>query len=362
MKLAKLLKEIEAFAPLSLALDWDNVGLLVGDREREIKRVMISLDFTPNTLDEAINAGADLILSHHPIWLRGTKNLTDPTILRMIEHKIALIALHTNLDTALYSVNHALAAALDLQIIGSLSPESGYTRYLVSVVVPPEAAEAVREAAFAAGAGRIGNYDRCSNQIETKGSFRPLENALPFSGEALKDSHPDEYKLEFLADGFSLGSLMGAIKAVHPYEEPLIFHHPLSDQNPLFGLGLICRAKRPFQLRELALDCKQKLAVPSLRLWTAGLSDKAVIDKIAICGGAGSSVIRAAAAKADVLITGDLTYHWLLDSPIPLIDAGHFYTEYPVLEFLKGKMLGLGLEAATLHRQAHEFEIFSQYL
>ena len=205
MKISEIMSMIESFAPLCLALDWDNVGLLIGDQEREVSKVLISLDFTPNSLEHAIDTGAELILSHHPVLFRGTKRITDPLLLKCIEHNIALVALHTNLDTAIYSVNHALANALDFVVIEHLSPESGLSK--------------------------------CSNIDHLDG---------------------------------------------------------------LYGLGLICHAKKQMNLGELALHCKERLGIPALRWWTAGKSEGSSALRIARCGGAGSSVLGEAAQKADM--------------------------------------------------------------
>ena len=263
MQIARLLNEIEAFAPLGLALDWDNVGLLVGNRNRDAKRVLISLDLSPNTLEHAIQTGADLILTHHPVWLRGTKSIIDPMMLRLIEHKIALISLHTNFDVAEHSVNHALAEALGLIPVQHLSSETGL-------------------------------------------------------GSGTEDS---------------------------PY-----------------GLGLICKSAEDFSLGELAKLTKEKLGIPTLRYYLAGKTDADKVPRIALCGGAGASMIKLAETSADVLITGDIGYHYLLESGIPIIDAGHFYTEYPSLQILLAKMLELGLEASVLPIDQHEFVINNRFV
>lgn len=263
MQISRLLEEIEAFAPLGLALDWDNVGLLVGDRSRDVRRVLISLDLTPNALEHAIRIGAELILTHHPVWLRGTSSVTDPLMLRLIEHKIALISLHTNFDVAEHSVNHALALALGLIPVSHLSSETG-----------------------------------------------------------LK-SNPEE---------------------------------------SIYGLGLICKSERDLSLLELAELTKARLGIPSLRYYLAGKTEGSKVPRIALCGGAGASMIRTAEEKADVLITGDISYHYLLESKIPILDAGHFYTEYPALQILLEQMLALGLDASILPREQHEFVLNQRFM
>lgn len=362
MKVFEILKAIEAFAPLSLALGWDNVGLLVGDPQAEVSKVLISLDLTPGTVDKAISDGAELILTHHPIWLHGTKQLTDPVILRMIKAGIAHIALHTNLDVAANGVNHELARALGLKVIRHLSGESGNARYRLVVTTPEHARDQVREAAFSAGAGRIGNYDHCMTSFTVHGGFRPGEGSNPALGRRGVWHQADEIRMEFTIDKNRLKACVDAIIAVHPFEAPDIYWNEISDHGSVYGLGLVCEPTTPMTLEMLSLHTKQSLGIPTLRYWTAGLAGDTPVSRIALCGGAGSSMIKDAERSADVLITGDISYHYLLDSRIPIIDAGHFYTEYPALQLLAGKIRDLGLIGEILPQTEHEFALNNKYI
>ncbi|MDZ4182871.1 MAG: Nif3-like dinuclear metal center hexameric protein [Candidatus Cloacimonadaceae bacterium] len=354
MLIRDLLKHIETFAPLSLALDWDNVGLLVGDPNRAARNALIALDITSATVDYAIKTGADIIISHHPLIFQPLKKLNDPLLLRLIEHKLAAICLHTNLDVAPGGVNHALAQQLDFEIIDQLSSESCGKWYHLAVSVPSEHSDAVLAAAIDAGAGRIGSYDSCSTRSSVEGSFRPLPGSEPFSGKAGKLSHVPEELLELMVDAAVLSSVQIAIRKAHPYETPLLYWFPVSNPNPAYALGLICKAKKPLSLQELARHVKASLSCPDLTLWKADQAPDTMINRIAICGGAGNSLIPEAARKAEVFISGDITYHNLLDSPIPIIDAGHFYTEYPVLKRLAAEFGGIGLDCETLPLDKHD--------
>lgn len=354
MLISDLLKHIETFAPLSLALDWDNVGLLVGDPNREARKALIALDVTAATLDYAIRIGADIIISHHPLIFQPLKKLNDPLLLRLIEHKLAVICLHTNLDVAPGGVNHTLAQKLDFEIIDRLSSESGGQWYHLAVSVPPEHSDAVLGAAIEAGAGRIGSYDSCSTRSSVEGSFRPLSGSEPFCGNTGKLSRVPEDLLELMVDAAVLSSVQSAIRKAHPYETPLLYWFPVANPNPAYALGLICRARKPLSLQELARHVKTSLSCPDLTLWNADTAPDTVINRIAICGGAGNSLIREAARKAELFISGDISYHKLLDSPIPIIDAGHFYTEYPVLERLAAEFGGIGLDWETLPLDKHD--------
>ncbi len=323
MKLYELLQEINRKAPLGLALSWDNSGLQIGNPQREVRQILVSLDVTPNAVAKAIEIGADLIVSHHPLIFNAIKNITNPLYLELIEHRIAVVSLHTNLDVADNGVNHALAKALDLEPIAHLSHETGSTWYHLSVACPPEAIAKVRAAAIDAGAG--------------------------------KEIVLQEQELEVMVDSFHLKAVVAAITQAHPYETPALYYYPVTNPNPAYGLGLICTPRQQMTLRELATDVKAKLRCSNIRLWTAGLSMDYAVKKIAICGGAGGSMIREATGQADVLITGDISYHAYLDSKIPIIDAGHFYTEYPALKNLQEYFTGLSVACTILPMSDHEF-------
>ena len=110
---------LEAFAPLRLAEDWDNVGLLVGDRERPIANLMTCLTITPEVVDEAIAKHAELIVTHHPLPFRPLKRITadDVTggiLLKLIEHRVAVYSPHTSFDSASQGINQCLAEALGI--------------------------------------------------------------------------------------------------------------------------------------------------------------------------------------------------------------------------------------------------------
>ncbi len=357
MLISELLAKLETRAPLSAALEWDNVGLLLGDPQREIHKVLITLDVTSNTINTAIKNGADLILSHHPLIFKPLKRITDPLLLKLAEHRIAVISLHTNLDVAPEGVNHALASKLGLQVTGHLTTEQGGKWYHLSVTVPIGHTSRVAEAVFAAGGGRIGKYSSCSSRHQVKGTFEDAgkgKNFLP-GGENQGRSTVSEEELEFMVDEDTLQPSLDAVRRSHPYETPLIYWFPVASPKPSYGLGLICKPPTSLSLTQVARLVSERLRCPHPRLWTAGRDPDAMIGKIAICGGAGASVLEKAAAGAELLITGDLGYHVMLESRIPVIDAGHFFTEYPVLETLQAWLSGWKLSSEVLPLEEHEY-------
>lgn len=117
MKLSRIIGCLESRFPKSLAESWDNVGLMVGKRENEIKKIQISLDATMKAVDNAVENGADLIITHHPLIFSPLKNvnsdsLTGRKILKLIENKISVYSLHTNLDSSLAGLNDFLGEKL----------------------------------------------------------------------------------------------------------------------------------------------------------------------------------------------------------------------------------------------------------
>lgn len=129
MKAIKIVELIEKVCPENLAYEWDNVGLLCGDKNKEVNTVLVTLDTNVNVVKEAIDIGADMIISHHPILLGGIKRIdySSPTgqMLRLlIENNIPMFAAHTNMDTAKGGINDALAKLFELTDVKILEPHT----------------------------------------------------------------------------------------------------------------------------------------------------------------------------------------------------------------------------------------------
>jgi dinuclear metal center YbgI/SA1388 family protein len=357
MFIEELLQHLNEFAPFSQASDWDNVGLLVGDAKREVKRVLICLDLTFRSMQKALEIEANVILTHHPVIFHPIKNITDPFLLSLIEHQLNVISLHTNLDVAPQGTNYALAKVLGLEELELLSCVQGEKWFHLSVMVPLNYTENVADAVFQAGGGKVGNYVYCSTRHSVTGTFKPLAGAKPFisSKEGNKLNQVKEEELEFMVQESRLFDVISAIKKSHPYETPLMYYFPVATPQPLFGLGMVGILPNPLPLSEISIWIKDKLGCPQPKLWTAGLPLSTPIKKIAICGGNGSSLIKAAEQSAELYITGDIGYHSLMETKIPIVDAGHFYTEYPVLEILQQQLINWNLESFVLPQKECEY-------
>ncbi len=354
MLVSELLTLLNKLAPQGLASSWDNVGLQVGNPSRQAGKVLLTLDVTPSVADYAVKQHFGTIISHHPLIFRPLQSVTRQDILTLAENRIAVIAMHTNLDVVPDGVNYALAEALGLIVTGTLSDETGSKWYHGSVTAPPLYLEKLAEAIHSAGAGRIGLYDKCSTRHDISGTFRALEGSNPFLGNQGKYEKVDEVELEFMVDSFNLPAVKQAIKQTHPYETPAVWFAEVQNANPTYGLGLVGTLEKAMKLETFAKKVKTKLKAPFVQLWTAGKDKSHPVRTVAVCGGAGGSLIHKAAAVADVFVTGDITYHAMLESSVPLINAGHFHTEFPVLTKLKSLLKKQDIACAIYPAESHE--------
>lgn len=325
--------------PPAQAASWDHVGLQVGDPAWPVERVLVSLDVTGAVVDEAAAGPPTLVLAHHPLLFRPLTSLTPSTAsgrtaLAAARHGVAVAAAHTNLDVARDGAGTSgpVARVLELGEVRPLTTElrEGERLKLVTFV-PPEAVDAVLDAVSAAGAGRIGDYERCSFRVRGTGTFRPLAGADPYSGAVGEDAAEDEYRVELELPRRLAGAVVRALQAAHPYEEVAYDLVPLTD-GATVGFGLVGRLPEPARLSEVAARLRDALPAPHLRY--AGDPDREV-ETVAAVGGAGDGLIGAAlGAGADVYVTGDLRHHVTLDAMeqgLALIDAGHHATEVAAL-------------------------------
>ena len=329
--LSDLISVIESWAPPVYQESYDNVGLLIGDRTTLINRALITLDCTEEVMDEAIERGCQLIIAHHPVIFKGLKKITgqtdvERTIMKAIQHRVAIYALHTNLDNISTGVNAEMAKRIGLIDTRVLSPRQG-TLLKLYTYVPISHLDVVRDALFAAGAGKIGHYDEAGFFVMGKGTFRATEQANPFLGEVGIREEVEEARLEVLVPDYLSGAVVRALFAAHPYEEVAYEIIQLENERQDVGSGLWGILPEPeeeqifFQRVKDAFGCK---VIRHSRF----LGKK--VQKVALCGGAGSFLIpRALATGADVYLTADLKYHefFQAEGRLVLADLGHFESE-----------------------------------
>ncbi|MEJ2490471.1 MAG: Nif3-like dinuclear metal center hexameric protein [Desulfuromonadales bacterium] len=316
----------------SLAEEWDNVGLQVGDPAARVERVMVSLDPCLAAVQAACAADAQALVTHHPLLFRPLRRLTpDDTLGRVlwtaVRSGLSVISAHTNLDAAVTGLNSWLAEALGVTATVPLQPAAGH--YLkLAVFVPEDHQDAVAEALFSAGAGQIGAYDNCSFRSPGLGTFRPGDATNPYLGTRGKMEQVNEVRLETILPRQRLGRVLDKMHRAHPYEEVAYDLLPLENEVPGAGLGRIGRLKETVCLDDFAAQVKGALGCQQLRLTGDG---QRLVRKVALCGGSGAGLLKTAHRQgADVLVTGDVKYHEARQAEelqIALIDAGHFPTE-----------------------------------
>jgi dinuclear metal center YbgI/SA1388 family protein len=331
MRLKEITAFIEGLAPLMYQESYDNSGLQVGDHAMEVSGALVTLDITDEVIDEAISRQLNLVIGHHPVIFGGLrsitgKNLTERVVQQAIKNDIAIYAAHTNLDEIRQGVSGKICEVIGLKNTKVLEPAGGRLKKLV-VFVPNDHAEKVRQAIFASGAGVIGNYDSCSYNTEGQGTFRGGEDSDPFVGEQGQLHFEPEVRVETIFPDHVKGRVITAMLQAHPYEEVAYDIYPLENKYPAVGMGMIGELEAPMDEAEFLGLLKERFRTGVIR-HTALLDKK--IRKVAVCGGAGSTLLRKAISeKADIFVSGDFKYHQFFDAEgkIIIADIGHFESE-----------------------------------
>jgi dinuclear metal center YbgI/SA1388 family protein len=327
---------LNRLAPPHLALGDDPRGLLIGDRDAPVTHLAVALDITPAVTAAAITDGAQMMVAHHPLIFHPLKTLHSDTphpegvVLDCVRANIAVACAHTNWDVATGGINDVLATALGLSDIRPLQITYREALVKIAVFVPVEASERVLDAMAQAGAGAIGDYDRCAFTTPGTGTFRPLPGATPYIGSVGTPETVTEVRLEMVAPEGKWRSIVAAMKAAHPYEEVAYDVFSVLNKATEYGIGRIGTLPSPIPAQDFWLQVKDALDFPEVRF--SGPTDKS-IQTVAVCGGAGASLMRdALSAGADALVTSDVRHHEYVDAEsrgFVLLDAGHSATETP---------------------------------
>ena len=335
MKLNEIIRILEEIAPSEYAMPKDTIGLQVGDPEREINRVIVSVDATPAVIEEAARRSAELIIAHHPLIYCPMPSVRadvypQSLVHRLVSAGIALYTMHTNLDAAEGGINDVLAARLGIVDTKVLEPTHTGKMFKLVVFVPEEAIDAVRDTLAEAGAGAIGNYSHCSFQSPGTGMFKPLEGARPYLGEVGELERTPEIRLEVIVPEANLHDAISAMVAAHPYEEVAYDVYPLWNKGETHGIGVYGRLRTPMTFDGFCEMVRDVLEVDDARI--AG-DPEAQISTVAVIGGAGGSRIDLVHSKGvDAFVTGDVRHHEFLQARalgLNIIDATHFRTERP---------------------------------
>ncbi|WP_172369274.1 Nif3-like dinuclear metal center hexameric protein [Sporosarcina jiandibaonis] len=325
----EVIELFEEWSPKRYALEGDPVGLHIGQLNRTVEKVLVTLDVNEAVIDEAIEVGANLIIAHHPPIFRPLKNIATDTpqgkvIEKCIKNDISVYSAHTNLDVAPGGVNDLLAARLGLKETKVMSPTYSEALYKFVVFSPASHAEEIRKAMAISGAGALGEYEGCSFTTSGTGRFTPVGDANPYFGEVGLEEEVDEVKIEAIVPEKLRDKVLRSMLEAHPYEEPAYDIFQLDQQTNNLGLGRVGELNEQVRLGQFVDRVKQAFNVPVVRF--VGNPSK-VIKKVAVLGGDGNKYIHdAKRSGADVFVTGDLYYHVAHDAEaigLSVIDPGH---------------------------------------
>ncbi len=338
MKIQDITSFLENIAPVHLQESYDNAGLITGDPLWECTGIISSLDATEAVVAEAIEKKCNLIVAHHPIIFGGLKKITgknyvEKTIIAAVKNDIAIYAIHTNLDNLIKGVNGRMADMLGLVNRQILQPKKSLLKKL-SVFVPEEHAEKVRQAIFEQGAGQIGNYSECSFNVVGEGTFKAGTGTNPYVGKIGERHREREVKVEVIFPNWIEKAVISAMVQAHPYEEVAYDIFIVDNEYTSFGSGLTGELTEPLEELEFLQKIKASFKLKIIR--HTELTGKKV-KKVALCGGAGSFLIRSAiASEADFYITSDVKYHEFFDAEGKLViaDIGHYESEQYTIDLL----------------------------
>lgn len=343
-RLGDILALLDAWFDPRWAEPWDAVGLVCGDRSAQVERMVLAVDAVPPTVDEALGAGAQLLLTHHPLLLTpvhtvATDEPKGALVHRMITGGLAHFVAHTNADVADPGVSDALADRFGLRELRPLEAMDDRAMDKLVVYVPLADLDPVVDALGAAGAGALGDYDRCAWSVEGTGTFRPLAGARPAIGAIGRVEQVREARVEMVVPAGRRGEVISALRAVHPYEEPAFDLLSQVGLPTSRGIGRVGELPGAMTLRAFTALAAERLPRTVWGVRAAGDPGREV-RRIAVCGGSGGSyATTAAAAGADALLTADLKHHSTLEAvtergpgAMALVDAAHWATEAPWLD------------------------------
>lgn len=339
MKLQQIISVLEEMAPTAYAEDFDNVGLLVGNPNQEISGILVCHDALESVIDEAISANCNLVVCFHPIIFSGIKKITgknyvERAVIKAIKNDIAIYSVHTGYDNHKDGVNKIICDTLGIKNPKILVEKENFIYKLVTYV-PTTEAELLRNALFEAGAGSIGNYDRCSFNSIGKGTYRGNDDSNPVVGKKHEYIQAEEVKVEVTFEKHLQHKILKTLAENHPYEEVAYEVIQTSNKHQQIGLGMIGELEEAQDEESFLLFVKQKMQAGGIR-HSEFLNKK--VKRVAVLGGSGAFSIATALAKgADVLITADLKYHdfFQAENKILLADIGHFESE----RFTKDKIV-----------------------
>lgn len=340
LRLSDVISVLDELYDPAWAQSWDAVGLVAGDRDATVRRVVFAIDPVMPVIEEAVSLDADLLVTHHPLLLRPVHSVSSDqpkgrAVTALIRAGIALHVVHTNADVASPGVSDALAEAIGLGSCTALRPTSADALDKVITFVPTRDAERLIDALAEAGAGRLGDYARAAWTAEGTGTFTPLPGARPAIGSVGTPEQVIETRVEMVLPPSRRAAVVGALKAAHPYEEPafdIIETVPPQGQRGIGRVGELSGAESLGALSERVAAALPR-TVTGIRV--AGDPDHPV-RRVAVCGGAGDDLFDdVRASGVDAYVTADLRHHPASEAreygAPALVDCSHWASEWPWL-------------------------------
>ncbi|RQD66892.1 MAG: Nif3-like dinuclear metal center hexameric protein [Tindallia sp. MSAO_Bac2] len=369
-KVKDIIQIFEKKASETLAMDWDQIGLQIGSMDDEVKTVFVTLDLTMETLEEAVQKNAQLIITHHPFIFDPVRKIrTDQTkgfiIAQLLRKNISLYVAHTNVDIALGGLNDWASDLLKLKNITLLQETGEDSLEKLVVFIPAEYATKVSNAIMDAGAGHIGEYSHCGYYLKGTGTFKPLAGATPFIGSENRLETVEEVRLETVMHSSKRSQVLKSMIEAHPYEEVAYDIYPLKNNGHRNGIGRIGDLPEG-QTPEIFIQIlKEAFSIQHVR-WTPGSAE--YIVKVGVLTGSGASAINAAVMKGcDCLVTGDIKYHdaqLASEQGLHLFDIGHFESEITfvplIVNQLKGQLENSGLNVDVIGATEQQKLIFTK--
>lgn len=330
-----IIQRFEQHFPLFLAEKGDPNGLQIGTLNKDVQKVMITLDVRPDVVKEAIEENVDLIIAKHPPIFAPIGTITDENpqqkmYLDLIEHHISVYAAHTNMDIVPDGLNDWFCEALDVKNTTYLSPVHTFNMELLTVMVPKTHRAVLQDALAKAGAGALDSYSETSFVVEGKGYFKPSEKSKPFIGEKNQRNEVEEEAIMVIVPPLRKQAIERTLLDVHPYETPAYYFQTINNLTETYGIGRVGDLEEAIPLNTLAERIKKAFDLD----YVLSISKEAnpMVKRVAICGGTGQKFYTDALKQgADVYITGDVYYHTghdMMETPLAVIDPGHYMEHY----------------------------------
>lgn len=352
VSIGEFVASLHRIVPGWQAADWDPSGLQLGDPAAPAGRIGACHEVTEEVSAGALQAELDLLVTYHPLLFRPTTRLVagpSPSgrAFRLVSGGVALDVAHTSFDIAEGGTADSLARAIGLAEVERFGPVEPSGQVKVVTFAPADHVEALTTAMAAAGAGVIGDYSGCSFRGNGIGAFHPGERANPAVGAPGRSNREPEIRIEMIAPAHARDRVCAALVNAHPYEQPAFDVYDVTSN--LGFIGRVGTLAKPTTLGELSFRVSSDLGLAGVR--TSGAPDSTVARVAAVPGSGGSFVVAARAAGADVLVTGDVGHHTVvqaLDAGLFVIDLGHTGSERPGMVSLAARVSELAREVGAI--------------